>query len=129
MPSPTARYRFEYHLLNWASAFSAGLCGEARGFFIGLRADGSVRRVYLAPPESEMGADRKTALADAYAAWLMFTPYRDEPGTYYLEWLGITSGVVRHWLGGLPEGPELEDVRDGAAIEQWPEAWRVIVRD
>ena len=128
MPSSTAQYRFEFRLQKWATTFSSGLCGETRGFFVGFRGDGSVRRVYLTPPNSDFDSARKTALAEVYDAWFMFSPYRDEADVYYLEWLGLTPMVVAPWLGGEPKPAELEDVRDGVALEQWPDAWRVIVR-
>ena len=46
----TARYRFEFQLFEWAEGLSKDLCGDSRCFFIGLRPEGSVRRIYFARP-------------------------------------------------------------------------------
>ena len=47
MSQSTARFRFEFRILKWSEGFIGGLSGSRTSFFIGLREDGSIRRVYV----------------------------------------------------------------------------------
>lgn len=126
MPTSTARYRFEFRILDWAETFGRGLCGTRCSFFIGLREDGTVRRVYLAPPGDRLDGGKKAALADAYSAWFLYSPY-EASGTGYVEWLSLPREVVERWLQRPLEGPDFLDVRTTTSRDEWPVSWRVIV--
>ncbi len=127
MPAHTSRYRFEYRLLDWCEALSTGLCGARSSFFVGLREDGTPRRLYFAPPEEPLEGDRKTKLAAAYASWFLYVP-AEEPGMGYLEWLGVPRNVAERWLLRDIEASDLVDVRTGTTRQDWPSDWRVHLR-
>lgn len=126
MTTSTARYRFEFRLFDWAEAFSRSLCGERRSCFIGLRADGSVRRVYFAQRGDPFDGERKSTLAESHGAWLLYAPY-GEVGTGYLEWLELDREVAERWLGAPLEAADFMDVRSMGSREGWPRAWRMII--
>ena len=126
MPRPTGRYGFEHRLGEWAASFSRGLTGARCAFFIGLRADGTIRRVYMLAPGVSVEPDQKTKLAGAYSHWFLYSPY-EEGKESYLEWLGLEQGSVEHWLQGPLTDSDFECARDEGALDTWPEGWRVIV--
>lgn len=126
MPKPTARYRFEHRLARWAEGLSRTLMGRRVAFFVGLRPDGSVRRIYWLPPGQELDADKKATLAQAYKHWFVYSPYPDSPESY-LEWLELDAEVAAIWLDGALADDQLLDVSGEGALEEWPRGWRVIV--
>lgn len=126
MPTSTARYRFEFRVLDWAEGFARGLCGRRCSFFVGLRPDGTIRRIYFAQPGEPLDGDKKAALADAYEGWFLYSPY-DEPGSGYIEWLGLPEEIVARWIGRPLELTDYLDVRTTASRDGWPDGWRVIV--
>ena len=126
MTRTTARFRFEYHLFAWAENLSISLCGMPRGFFVGLREDGSVRRVYLGPEGFTLDGERKQTLADTYTSWMMYQPY-GERGSGYIEWLEVSERNARQWLGRELEDRDFLDVRGKGQLDGWPTSWRVIV--
>jgi hypothetical protein len=126
MPKSTSRYRFEFRLHDWAERLSLQLCGARVGFFVGLRADGSVRRVYFRPHGEAVSGEDKAALTEAHPAWFLYQPYEDE-GAAYLEWLGLDEGTVERWLGKRLERADFLDVRSTGHHDGWPETWRVIL--
>lgn len=126
MPTSTTRYRFEFRLHEWAERFSTGLCGTRTAFFVGLRDDGSIRRVYFAVPGTPFDGANKAALAEAYPRWFLYLPY-DEDGSAYLEWLGVGRSQAERWLGRRFEAADFMDVRSSGERDEWPESWRVIV--
>ncbi|MBN2797660.1 MAG: hypothetical protein JXX28_00790 [Deltaproteobacteria bacterium] len=125
--SSTARYRFEFRLLEWAEGFARQLCGGRRSFFIGLREDGSVRRVYFGRPGEVFDGERKHTMARSHAIWALYIPY-EEPGAGYMEWFDLDPGVVERWLGRPLEPEDLHDVRGSGARDGWPSSWRMILR-
>jgi hypothetical protein len=127
MPLHTSRFRFEYRVLDWCEALSRGLCGQRASFFVGMRDDGTPRRLYFGRADEPLEGERKTRLAEAYTSWLLYMP-ADEPGTGYLEWLGLPRAVAERWLGRGLEPSDLVDVRTGAARADWPADWRVHLR-
>lgn len=124
--SSTARYRFEFRLLDWCEGFSRSLAGNRAAFFLGLRPDGTVRRVYLSRPGEPFEGERKAAAIEAHPSWLLYTPY-EAPGTGYLEWMELGRDPVERWLKSKLEPSDLLDVRSTAAPIPWPATWRVIV--
>ncbi len=125
MTTSTARYRFEFRMFDWAEGFTRSLCEGRRSFFVGLRADGSVRRVYFARRGDPFDGDRKAALAESHAVWLLYAPYSDM-GSGYLEWFELDRQVAERWLSGLDEADFL-DVRSMGARDGWPRSWRMII--
>lgn len=123
--STTARYPFEHHLHAWARRWVQGLCGRTCGVFIGLREDGSVRRVYLAHPERELSGEEKQALVSRYNHWFLYHPYED--GGAYLEWFSLSQRWPETWLQRALEADDFLDGDSGGRREGWPESWRVIV--
>lgn len=125
MPHPTARYPFEHRLARWAEALSRSVTGRRCALFVGFRPDGTVRRVYFMPPGAPLDGVRKTALADAYRSWFLYSPYED--AGVYLEWLGLPAGVIATWTGDAPAPGDLAPLHGDGPLSEWPEAWRVIV--
>lgn len=126
MSIATARFRFEFRLLSWAEAFSRDLCGNRCSFFVGLRSDGTLRRVYLAAPGQQFDGARKARLAESYGAWFLYSPY-EAPGAGYVEWLALPREVAERWLKRPLEAADFLDVRTTTARDGWPDSWRVIV--
>jgi hypothetical protein len=126
MPTSTSRYRFEFRLFDWAETFIRSLSGTRCAFFVGLRADGTIRRIYVSPPDDPFDGERKAKLAEAYTGWFVYAPY-EEPGTGYLEWLGLEQAVAERWLAARLGADDYFDVRSTSAREGWPESWRVII--
>ena len=124
--SGTARYRFEFRLLDWAQRFARGLAGRRVAFFIGFRGDGTVRRVYLAPPGREFEPDQKRRLAESYASWFLFVPAED-PGKGYVEWLQMPRDRAEQWLGEAFVAEDFVDVRHSETKDDFPTSWRVIL--
>jgi hypothetical protein len=122
----TARYRFEFQLFEWAEDLSKDLCGDTRCFFIGLRPEGSVRRIYFARPGAPFSGERKRVLADGHLHWFLYHPYGD-PGAGYVEWYDLDQAVSERWLKRKLERGDFEDVRGGGALHAWPSSWRVIL--
>lgn len=126
MPTSTARYRFEFRLFDWAESVTRELAGERRSFFVGLREDGSPRRIYFARPEEPFDGDRKTQLAESHPIWFLYSPY-DDPGAGYLEWFNLPQGVAERWMKRKLEPADFIDVRSTGTRDGWAESWRVIV--
>ena len=126
MPSATARYGFEHRLARWADGLSRGLTGERCAFFVGFRPDGSVRRVYLMHPDTQLDGETKAKLAGAYKHWFLYSPYGGGREVY-IEWLELDRAAVETWLGGPLTDGDLADVRGEGALDAWPSGWRVIV--
>ncbi|MFT5456678.1 MAG: hypothetical protein ACI9K2_003165 [Myxococcota bacterium] len=126
MPTSTSRFRFEYRVLGWAEDFTRTITGARCAVFVAFRADGTVRRVYFAPPGGTFDGARKAALVEAHPGWLLYSPY-DEEGTGYLEWLGVGQDVAERWIGRRFEPLDFVDVRTSGARDAFPDAWRVIL--
>jgi hypothetical protein len=126
MTTSTARYRFEYRIFDWAERFSGQICGNRRAFFIGLRQDGSVRRVYFAQGGDPFDGKRKDALAAAYSTWFLYSPYSDQ-GSGYVEWFELDLEVVERWLQAILDATDFADVRSTGSRDGWPRSWRMIV--
>jgi hypothetical protein len=126
MSSSTARYRFEFRLFDWAEAYSRDMCGERRAFFIGIREDGSPRRVYFARQDDQFDGERKAALAESHPVWILFGP-ADDRGSGYLEWYGLEKDVAERWVKRPFEATDFIDVRASGGRDGWPTSWRVLV--
>jgi len=126
MSNSTVRYRFEHRLHDWAAQFAQQLTGAPCGFFVGLRDDGSVRRVYLAHPDRPLDGEQKQLLAQRHPSWFLYFPYPEE-GRGYLEWLGLPQALAETWLGRPLDPTDFIDVRSTGARDGFPESWRVIV--
>jgi hypothetical protein len=126
MTTSTARYRFEYKVFDWAEQFGDRMCGGVRSFFVGVRPDGAVRRVYFERSARPFDSQRKRALADAHTHWFLFQTH-GERGAGYVEWFELEQGVIQRWLGGDLESEDLDDVRGSGALHAWPACWRVIL--
>ncbi len=94
--------------------------------FVGLRPDGSVRRMYWTPDGQSWNAEQKRALTDAHPGWLLYAPH-EEPGTGYIEWSQVEQHVLERWLDRRFEVIDFQDVRTTSARDRWPESWQVIV--
>ncbi len=125
MATSTSRYRFEHRLHDWAASLSRSLCGERRAMFVGVRSDGSVRRIYLASPTDRWDADRKATLVAAHPCWLLYVPH-DQDGHAYVEWYELDRRLAELWVGGAFTPDDYADVRSQSAHEGWPESWRVL---
>lgn len=122
----TSRYRFEFRLLEWAESFSRRLNGGRRAFFLGMRADGSVRRIYFARQDEGFDGDMKNRLAEQNAVWFLYNPY-DEGGAGYLEWFELPRDTAERWLDRTLQTEDFIDVRASGVRDSWPLSWRVIV--
>lgn len=125
MPQPTARFPFEHRLAKWAQGVAIAVTGHRCALFVGFRPDGSVRRIYFMPPGQPLDGEKKTALADAYRSWFLYSPYAGEQGAY-VEWLGLPADRIGTWTGSRPTAADLAPTH-GDALAAWPDAWRVIV--
>ncbi|MBT3223269.1 MAG: hypothetical protein HN348_29705 [Proteobacteria bacterium] len=126
MTTSTARFRFEFRVFDWAETLSRDLCGERCSFFIGIREDGSVRRLYFARGDVSFSGDRKSALAESHPVWFFYSPH-DDLGAGYLEWFNLPRSLVERWLKRRLEAHDFIDVRATGAREEWPENWRVLI--
>lgn len=126
MPVSTARFRFEYRLLDWAEASSRAWTGARVEFFVALREDGSLRRIYFGTPNAPWDGEQKTSMAQASPRWFLYLP-DEEPGRGYLEWSALPVAVVRTWLDRAVQAADLADVGGGAPLDHWPEGWRVVL--
>ena len=126
MPTSTTRYRFEYRLHDWAERFVITMGGARCAFFVGMREDGSIRRVYVAPIGEPFDGAQKAQLAEAHPRWFLYSPY-DEESSAYLEWLGLARRTAERWLGRRFDATDFMDVRTTGTREEWPDSWRVII--
>ena len=126
MATSTARFRFEFRLFDFAESFSRQLAGGRRSLFIGLRHDGSTRRVYFGKRGEAFDGEKKNQLVATHPVWFLYQPH-DEPGSGYLEWYGLDRTVAERWLGGTLRPEDFVDVRASGNRDTWPDAWRVIV--
>mgnify|MGYP001359797592 CR=1 FL=1 len=126
MPTSTARYRFEFRMFDWVQGLSRSLCGTRTSLFIGIRKDGSMRRIYFARPTKGFDGDQKSTLAESHPAWLLYQPY-EELGSGYLEWFGLDRKIAERWLSDNLTEADFLDVRSKDSRDDWPSAWRVIV--
>ncbi len=126
MSTTTSRYRFEFRIQDWAASWILRLTGVRAGFFVAFRADGSVRRVYVASPERPFDGQQKVALGQEYRSWFLYLPYEDERGAY-VEWLNLERETVERWIGRELSPEDFIDVRTTGCRDGWPESWRVIV--
>ena len=125
MAQPTSRYRFEFRLHDWAERLGTSLCGRPSAFFVGLRDDDTIRRIYFADAGAPLDGPAKAALAEAYKKWFLYLPH--DEGSAYLEWLGLDRRVVERWLDKRLDASDFLDVRQTGSREDWPDSWRVIV--
>lgn len=126
MPVSTVRYRFEYRLFDWAEEHVRGLTGDRLGLFVGMREDGTLRRVYVAAPGRPWDGEQKTSMAAAHPRWFLFVP-DDEPGRGYLEWSALPVAVAQRWLTRPLQSTDLQDVKGDTPLDHWPETWRVVL--
>ena len=126
MPTSTSRYRFEFEMDAWARAFIVPLAGSVCAFFLALREDGSVRRLYVAPPRRAFGAEQKSRMIKQNARWFLFSPVHHD-GSSYLEWAGIEPGTAARWVGRSFTADDFLDVRSAGRREAFPDTWRVII--
>ena len=124
MPTSTARYRFEFRILEFAESLSRGLNGTRLATFVGVRGDGNVRRVYFAPAGDSFEGDRKNKLVEGHESWMLYTP-GVEGGSGYLEWMGLQRHIVERWIGSPLVPDDFIDVRAPGKREEWPVTWRV----
>lgn len=111
---------------EWARRFIIDLAGAPCAFFLALRDNGTVRRVYVAQPEQPFTPEQKASLADTHPRWLLYSPYIEE-GSAYLEWLGVDRALAERWLGRRLGVEDFLDVRATGNREGWPDSWRVII--
>jgi len=124
--SSTARYRFEFQLFEWADRLSRELCGDSRCFFVGLRPDGAVRRIYFARAGAPFSSERKRVLVEGHLGWFLYHPVEHRsPG--YVEWYDLEAVNAERWLGQSLTPDDFEDVRGGGTLHAWPTSWRVIL--
>ncbi len=126
MATSTARYRFEFRLLEWAENTGRTLCGDRRAMFVGVRPDTAVRRIYFAPALESFEGERKSALAESHAHWFLYTPH-PEAGTGYLEWFALERKIAERWLQHKLEPEDFIDVRGPGTRNEWPATWRVLI--
>ena len=126
MTTTTSRYRFEFRVNDWASKWSLQLAGQRVAIFIGLRPDGTIRRVYVSPPNRPISGEQKALLGQEYTSWLIYLPY-EQDGAAYIEWLALPQPVIERWLGRVFEPADFIDVRTTGSRDGWPDSWRVIV--
>lgn len=126
MATSTAKYRFEFRLFDWAEQFSIQLCGDRRSFFIGMREDGSVRRIYFARKDDPFDGARKATLAESHPVWFLYAPYSDV-GSGYVEWYELDRPTAERWLGVELDASDFQDVRSLGSRDDWPRAWRMII--
>ncbi len=126
MSTTTSRYRFEFRIQDWANSWILRLAGTRVGFFVALRRDGTVRRIYVAAPDRPFDGQQKVALGQEYASWFLYLPY-DNEGAAYLEWLNLDRGTIERWLGRELSPEDFIDVRTTGCRDGWPTSWRVIV--
>jgi hypothetical protein len=123
--STTCRYPFEVLVESWAARWSTQLVGARAAFFVGLRDDGSVRRVYTSRADRPLTGEQKQLLGQEYRRWMLYLPY-EQPGMAYLEWLDLPREAAERWIG-RPFAPNDFTDAHGASREEWPTSWRVIV--
>lgn len=121
----TDRYAFEDQIRAFAEEFSLRMSGSRRAFFVGMRADGGVRRIYFAGGDEPFDAEQKARLAEGHPRWFLYLPHPD--GTY-LEWLDVDLETFGRWRGAPLGDDALEDRGSTGARGSFPTAWRVIFR-
>ena len=126
MTTTTSRYRFEFRIQDWAASWIERLVGHRVAFFVAFRRDGTVRRVYIAPPDRPFDGAQKAALGQEYSMWFLYLPYDDE-GAAYVEWLSLERATIERWVGRELTPEDFIDVRTTGCRDGWPESWRVIV--
>lgn len=124
--SSTARYRFEFRLFEWSETLAHDLCGETRCFFVGLRPDSSVRRIYFARSGAPFSVERKRILVDGHAGWFLYHPFAAR-GPGYAEWYDLDLEAVERWLKAPLDDIAFEDVRGEGSLHAWPTSWRVLM--
>ena len=126
MPTSTSRFRFEFEMDAWARRFIVPLAGDECAFFVALRNDGSVRRLYIAQPGRAFSPEQKARMTSQNPRWFLFVPYFDE-GAAFLEWQKVDQESAERWVGRAFERDDFLDVRASGSRERFPETWRVII--
>ena len=111
---------------RWARAFIVPLAGDPCAFLVALRADGSVRRVYVAPQHRAFGPEQKDRMTSQNKRWFLFVPYDDGTHTF-VEWNGVDQRTAERWVGRPFEREDFLDVRSAGGLDAFPETWRVVV--
>ena len=112
MSQSTARFRFEFRILKWSEGF------------IGLREDGSIRRVYVSHGSLGFESMARQQLIDSYPRWFLYEP-QVELECATVEWMGLSAECAERWLGEPLDGGDFQDVRHEGSLQGWPESWRV----
>ena len=124
MSQSTARFRFEFRILKWSEGFIGRLSGSRTSFFIGLREDGSIRRVYVSHGSLGFESMARQQLIDSYPRWFLYEP-QVELECATVEWMGLSAECAERWLGEPLDGGDFQDVRHEGSLQGWPESWRV----
>ncbi len=125
MSNTSARFRFEFRLFDWAQGLSKTLTGTRQPFFVGMRSDGSIRRIYFSRPGEPFDSDAKDKLVNAHPIWLRYAP-GPEPGSGNLEWFDLEQKHAERWMAGKFGAEDFVDVRASGNRDSWPTSWRVI---
>ena len=131
MPRATAKFWFEWKIVEWAVHLSEMLAGENRCFLLTADADGAVRQLLIG--EDEYNHDRETwsALKQSCKRWLFYHPF-DGPVYTYMAWQGMERSTIERLMGKSFE--EADFVAMGSSGSQgtksepieFPSSWSVM---
>jgi hypothetical protein len=117
MPHATFRYRFEWKLLEAATAFGAERQGSAaRGHGYALIADAQGKSLAYFP-ESDASDFRERYDSAPHA--LLYDPF-DAPEYTYLAWKGLDQAALRSLLGLQLESSDLGTMEGSERLVAFP---------
>ena len=118
MPTATAKFPFEFKILEWANGFSRTMTGEDRGFWLTLDSAHAVQQIIFGGFDM---AARET-LAQSGRGWIFYDPF-DAPEYAWLEWRNVPRAALERLLGKTLN--EADFTHANKRIEH-PISWRVM---
>lgn len=124
MPRMTAKYGFEWKMVDWAHSFSIMMTGDVRGFLLLLDANGAIRQIYTGDEPTHFDMELQETLTKQNLHWFFYHPF-DFPEYYFVAWKNIETSTLERLINKKFESSDLCPNSEHS-IDYVPTSWSVM---